>query len=739
MSTTSWGRCTRFGQSSTPGPLAAIHTSASEDIDAEVPADSGDSPAVLVDAPSQAIETVETLAPATRRPSHSMFLWCAGGVLALAIGATWWQLARTDYFWGNPLAAAQFQNVTDSGTEQAAALSRDGRFAAFLSERDGKLDVWVTQLGAGRSYNLTRGHFQQLANPSLRTLGFSPDGSLVTFWARGAQSSDATEISVWAVPTLGGQPTPYLEGVAEFDWSGDGSRLVYHTPGPGDPTFVKEAGQQSPARQIFAAAAGLHAHFPLWSQDGAFIYFVQGTLPDSMDVWRIRSTGGPAERITQHNARVSHPVLLNGRTLMYLASDKDGSGPWLHVMDVERRVPHRVGAALDRYTSLARSADGQRLVATLATPKGTLWRLGIADTPVGTSAPTPIPLTTGRGFSPRLGPDYLLYVSSKGSGDVIWKLADGATTELWSAPDARIIGGPEIAPDGRRLAFSADQHGKALLYVINADGTNARVVNDSLELRGTPAWTPDGRSITSAADVDGTPHLFNISLDGQATPLVRDYAVDPVWSPAGDFARLFGRGHRHDVRGEGCNSQRDFLRYSEPHAHAWSQTPAFPAGTTHAGGHAWRHPAQRPLADRSRLRNGTPGDKSPGRRQRPGLRRIAGWTRNRLRAGAGAVERRADQPRTARLSARDHLLLTLTSRRLTMVCQGAFEHAPPEKTAAATIALTRGSSRGRSRLQALRRRGRSALRERGLDDVASQRVVAGGLFSSRGTGTRRRP
>jgi len=514
--------------------------SASEDIDAEVPADRGDSRAVLVDTPSLTIETVEILAPATRGPSHSMLLWCAGGVLALAIGATWWQLARTDYFWGNPLAAAQFQNVTDSGTEQAAALSRDGRFAAFLSERDGKLDVWVTQLGAGRSYNLTRGHFQQLANPSLRTLGFSPDGSLVTFWARGAQSSDTTEISVWAVPTLGGQPTPYLEGVAEFDWSGDGSRLVYHTPGPGDPTFVKEAGQQSPARQIFAAAAGLHAHFPLWSQDGAFIYFVQGTLPDSMDVWRIRSTGGPAERITHHNARVSHPVLLNGRSLMYLASDNDGSGPWLHVMDVERRVPHRVGAALDRYTSLARSADGQRLVATLATPKGTLWRLGIADTPVGTSAPTPISLTTGRGFSPRLGPDYLLYVSSKGSGDVIWKLADGATTELWSAPDARIIGGPEIGPDGRRLAFSADQHGKALLYVINADGTNARVVNDSLELRGTPAWAPDGRSITSAADVDGTPHLFNISLDGQATPLVRDYAVDPVWSPAGGFVVYSG-------------------------------------------------------------------------------------------------------------------------------------------------------------------------------------------------------
>ena len=326
----------------------------------------GDSPAVPVNAPSQDIEAVETIAPATGKPGHSTLFWCAGGVLALAIGATWWQLARTDYFWGNPLAQAKFQNVTDSGTEQAAALSRDGRFAAYLSDRDGQLDVWVTQIGAGT-----------IVQPDSRPLSAAGQsvaadtGLLAGRIAGDVLGPRSAELRCHrnkrvAVPALGGQPTPYLEGVAEFDWSDDGSRVVYHTPGPGDPTFVKDAGQQSPARQVFAAAAGLHAHFPLWSRDGAFIYFVQGTLPDSMDVWRIRSTGGPAERITHHNARVSHPVLLKGRTLMYLASDKDGSGPWLHAMDVERRVPHRIGAALDWYTSspgaLTVTASSRRLL-----------------------------------------------------------------------------------------------------------------------------------------------------------------------------------------------------------------------------------------------------------------------------------------------------------------------------------------------------------------------------------------
>jgi hypothetical protein len=174
---------------------------------------------------------------------------------------------------------------------------------------------------------------RELVNPSVRTLGFSPDGSLVTFWARGAGAAGAGDISIWAVPTLGGQPRPYLEGVVEFDWSHGGSRLVYHTPGPGDPMFVRKASEQTAGQKIFAAAAGLHGHFPLWSPNAAFIYFVQGSLPDAMDIWRLPPTGGSAERLTYHNARVSHPVALNDRTLLYLASDSDGSGPWLHSLE----------------------------------------------------------------------------------------------------------------------------------------------------------------------------------------------------------------------------------------------------------------------------------------------------------------------------------------------------------------------------------------------------------------------
>jgi Tol biopolymer transport system component len=69
-----------------------------------------------------------------------------------------------------------------------------------------------------------------------------------------------------------------------------------------------------------------------------------------------------------------------------------------------------------------------------------------------------------------------------------------------------------------------------------ADGTNARVVTDSLNLQGAPAWAPDAQSIVSAADDRGVPHLFRIPIDGRSsTVFVQEYSTDPAWTPDGRF------------------------------------------------------------------------------------------------------------------------------------------------------------------------------------------------------------
>ena len=145
---------------------------------------------------------------------------------------------------------------------------------------------------------------------------------------------------------------------------------------------------------------------------------------------------------------------------MYLASDPDGSGPWLHSMDVERRIPHRLSSGLDRYTSLAASGDGRRLVATLASPKRTLWRLPIGDSPARRVDGRAHLVDDGhRVFSaPRSGlSPVCLRGRHKQREHLEARRRSG--TELWSAPGARIFGGPAITPDGRQVAFSVRRTG----------------------------------------------------------------------------------------------------------------------------------------------------------------------------------------------------------------------------------------------------------------------------------------
>jgi Tol biopolymer transport system component/tRNA A-37 threonylcarbamoyl transferase component Bud32 len=456
-------------------------------------------------------------------------------VLALAAGAAW-RLQKADYFWRNPLANARYERLTDfEGAEHSAAISRDGKFAAFLSSRDGPVGVFVTQIGTGTFRNVTQDHVpQQLVNREIRTLEFSPDDAQLFFWVGETDTSNNRVISTWVVPTLGGESRVALEGVPEIAWSPDGRRLVYHTKAAGDPTFVKAEGAE--AQSLYVPPVPEHAHFPTWSPDESFIYFVQGHPPNEMDIWRIRSTGGSPERITFHNSRVSYPTFLDRSTLLYLATGADGSGPWIYGLDVERRVPHRLSSGVEGWTSLAATADGRRLVATSTQIRPSLWRVPLSARPADTSDAKRIPLPTAEGRSPMLAADYLLYVSSDATTERIWKLVEGGTTELWTAPGVRIIGGPAIGPEGDRIAFSIEDRGKTRLVAMNSDGTSVRVVADSMELSGAPVWSPDGQSIVTAAKQGGSPHLFRISLNTrEAVRISDDYALDPAWAPRGDF------------------------------------------------------------------------------------------------------------------------------------------------------------------------------------------------------------
>ena len=476
--------------------------------------------------------------PLARRPLGLVATLAALLLLAYA-GFRFTYPARES--WRNPLANATFTRLTDwPGIEQAAEISRDGRWASFVADHDGHMDAWLTQIGSGSYRNLTRGARSELVNPSIRTLGFAADGTFVTVWTRSSDGSHAEDIKLMAAPTAGGALHDFLRDAAEVAWSHDGKQLVYHTTAPGDPLFVRDAGGVT--RRIYGAPAGIHCHFPLWSEDDGYIYFARGVPPDDWDIWRIRPSGAGLQRITFHDSRVSHPVLLDARTLVYLATDRQGSGPWLYALDVERPVPHRISFGLERYTSLAASAGGTRLVATVDESNSSIWSASLGPhAAADQQATAPVSLVSATGLAPRAGSDYILYVSARAGRQGIWRAANGQSRELWSDAHSIIVGAPAVTRDGQHIAFTVADGERTALYTMDSDGTKARAVTRSLDLRGNPAWAPDGRSIVSAVLRNGEPRLMNISLDDRPpTALVSEYSIDPVWSPDGEFLLYSG-------------------------------------------------------------------------------------------------------------------------------------------------------------------------------------------------------
>jgi serine/threonine protein kinase len=468
-------------------------------------------------------------------PTRRLAWVSLAALLAIAGALLAWGLDRSDYWWRNPLINAQFTPLTDfPEAERGATISRDGKFVAFISDRDGPFDVWAGQIGTGEFRNLTQGRAPDIGNPRVRNLVFSPDGSQLTHEVR-----IGGRVASWAVPTMGGSVRPYIDGT-ELAWSPDGSRMVYHKDTPGDPIFVGTPDDRV-GKQIYAAEPGVHCHYPVWAPDGEFIYFVKGFPPDEMDIWRIKPSGESPEKITFHNSLVAYPTLLNGRLLLYIARAGDGSGPWLYGMDVERRRPHRISLGVELYTSIAASADGRRFAATVANPDAGLWRMPISDQIVEESAARRIALPTVRALSPRIGPGYMLYLSSKGGNDGIWKFSDGAAVELWSGSLGQVPEGAAISPDGQRIAFTAQKGGRNRLYSMNSTGTDIKELATSLNVRGAPVWAPAGTGLTVAADQDKTTGLFNVPLDGgPPIHLVGGQAASPVWSPDGKFLVYVG-------------------------------------------------------------------------------------------------------------------------------------------------------------------------------------------------------
>ena len=153
--------------------------------------------------------------------------------------------------------------------------------------------------------------------------------------------------------------------------------------------------------------------------------------------------------------------MLDDRTLVYSATREDGAGSGLWAMDVERKIAHPA-ELWPRGVHLHRGERGRpRMVATVANPARSLWKVAITDNIVGESgamrldnclsvrAPPRVSVPTSSSIAhPREGR------RDSGSSRTAQKRSSGrGLTELW-APRAA------VSPDGTQISFVGRREGE---------------------------------------------------------------------------------------------------------------------------------------------------------------------------------------------------------------------------------------------------------------------------------------
>ena len=391
-----------------------------------------------------------------------------------------------------------------------------------------------------RTSRTTRG----IPRQKQRSAGFSNNPPEI--WVNG--SSSAKRRLQLVQP--GGAPRDFLPPLAvNVAWSSNGKRLAYFTSGSveglpaaeGDSIYVADEDGGN-AHKIFGSGKkGDHNHFLAWSADDRWIYFACGfqSVAD-LKLCRIPSSGETAtpERLSDQANDVSYLTPIDERTVLYIAPDEDKSGPWLWALDVERRETHRVSTGLERYLSVAASANGRRLVATVVTQSTAgLWSVPILDRGAEARDVQGFP-PTGRALAPRFGAGSLFYLSSSGPGDGLWRVQDQqAPVEIWNASKGPLLESPSVSPVGDRVAVVLRKEGKLQLALVSLDGADSpRSLAEGIDVRGTPAWSRNGESlVTGGRDAQG-PGLFIITVrDGRYSRLADGPAFDPVWSPTEDL------------------------------------------------------------------------------------------------------------------------------------------------------------------------------------------------------------
>ena len=386
-------------------------------------------------------------------------------------------------FYTLPLEGGKAKRITEGqGYDTQPRVSPDGKWIAYISDRDGSDNLWVANIDGTNPRKLSSETQIPILSPS-----WTPDSKYIIVARRAAQA----EFRMY-----------HIDG-------GSGVSLPASTP-----TGTRPAGLS-----------------PVLSPDGKYLYFTRpgqagggqggGGAFNAAQVARRDMRGGDIDVITQAEWGAFRPTISpDGRLLVYGTRHETQTG--LRVRDLEtgadrwliwpiQRDEQESGSTRDHLPGYAFTKDGRELIIAYG------GKINAVDVATGRAREIPFEADVKL----EIGPD-LEFPYRVDQGPVI----------------AKLVQTPRFSPDGKRVVFSV----LTKLYTMDVPGGTPKRLTASNEWEFQPAWSNDGQWIAYVTWTTTGGHIWKVRADGRGQPQrlteAPAFYTDIVFSP--DNSKVFG-------------------------------------------------------------------------------------------------------------------------------------------------------------------------------------------------------